>query len=272
MERISSGSNRWMKLAAQLKIRKYRDRTGQFLMEGVRSAEDALAQGYRDAVCFVSDAASAQPRVQALIRRGEEAHWLFLLVNEALMKTLSGTEHGQGVVVLLHRKERLLSDLLQPLHGHYLLLDAVQDPGNMGTLLRTAAAAGCRAVLLTEGCTDPYAEKAVRSSMGSILRMPVYEHLTLDDIRAVQREGKLPLVGTALEEAAPYRTAPPLPDAVFIFGNEGNGIRAELLALCDRKLFIPMAGGVESLNVAASAAVLLFHFMEDRDEAPKQEQ
>ena len=271
MERISSAGNRWIKLATQLKIKKYRARTGQFLMEGVRSAEDALGQGYRDAVCFISDEAAAEPRVQALIRSGEDARWRFLLVEEALMKTISGTEHGQGVVVILHRKTRPLSDLMRPLFGHYLLLDAVQDPGNMGTLLRTAAAAGCRGVLLTEGCTDPYAEKAVRSSMGSILRMPVYEHLTLDDIRAVRREGKLPLVGTALEDAVPYRSAPPLPDAVFVFGNEGNGIRPELLALCDRRLFIPMAGGVESLNVAASAAVLLFHFMEEREEGRKQE-
>ena len=73
MERISSAGNRWIKLAAQLKIKKYRDRTGQFLMEGVRSAEDALGQGYRDAVCFVSDEAAAEPRVQALIRSGEDA-------------------------------------------------------------------------------------------------------------------------------------------------------------------------------------------------------
>lgn len=262
-ERISSMNNRWVRLAGQLKTRKYREKNRQFLMEGVRSAEDAFRQGYRDAVCFVTEEAAEEARVQALMEAASGAGWLFLLVSGAMMKALAGTEHSQGVLAILPMPRPDLSALCRPLHGHYVLLDGVQDPGNLGTILRTAAAAGCRGVLLTEGCTDPYGEKAVRSSMGSILRMPVYAGLTLDDVRAVRAAGGLPLIGTALEGGAPYRTAGSLPDAIFVFGNEGSGIRPELLALCDWKLYIPMAGGVESLNVAASAAILLFHFRED---------
>lgn len=265
-ERISSRNNRWVKLAGQLKTKKYREKNGQFLMEGVRSAEDAFRQGYRDAVCFVTEQAAGEARVQALMEAAAEAGWLFLLVGESMMKTMAGTEHGQGVLAILPMPQPDLSVLRRPLRGHYVLLDGLQDPGNMGTILRTAAAAGCRGVLLTEGCTDPYGEKAVRSSMGSILRMPIYKGLTLDDVREIRAASGLSLIGTALEGGVPYRRAGALPDAIFVFGNEGSGIRPELLALCDRKLYIPMDGGVESLNVAASAAILLFHFREDKED------
>lgn len=260
METITSTANRWVKLAAQLKMKKYRDREGLFLMEGFRSAEDAWNQGKRDTVCFVTDRALSDLRVAKLAERAQDLHWLFLRVDESLMKKLSGTEHGQGILAILKKDEKSLRNLAGPLHGRYVLLDALQDPGNVGTILRTAAAAGVRGVFLTEGCADPYAEKAVRSSMGSILRVPVYENLSLNDVKWLHEKMGLSLIGTALAGASPYREMEEAGDAVFVFGNEGNGVREEILSLCSWKLFIPMANAVESLNVSASAAVILFHF------------
>lgn len=262
METVTSTTNRWVKLAGQLKIKKYRDREGRFLMEGVRSAEDAWNQGKRDTVCFVTDRALSEPRVEAMVNEAASLHWLFLRVDESLMKKLSGTEHGQGILAMVKKEACDFHDLSFPLTGRYVLLDAVQDPGNVGTILRTAAAAGVKGVFLTEGTTDPYAEKAVRSSMGSILRLPIYEGLSVEDVKALKQQAGIPLVGTALEGAVPYRKAGDLSSGIFAFGNEGNGIRPEVLALCDKKLYIPMAGTVESLNVSASAAVILFHFFE----------
>lgn len=260
METITSTANRWVKLVGQLKIKKYRDREGSFLMEGVRSAEDAWNQGKRDTVCFVTDDALSDPRVEALVSQAEKLHWLFLRVDEGLMKKLSGTEHGQGILAILHKEKASAASLIGPLHGRYVLLDSLQDPGNVGTIIRTAAAAGVRGVFLTEGCADPYSEKAVRSSMGSILRIPVYENLTIEDVRQLAERSGLPLIGTALTGASPYKEVENIYDALFVFGNEGNGVRDEILSLCSQKLFIPMAGTVESLNVSASAAVILFHF------------
>ncbi len=260
MERITSAANRWVKLAGQLKIKKYRDREGRFLMEGVRSAEDAAAQGRRGAVCFVTEEALQNERLRQVMEETKDLGWLPLLVEEPLMKKISGTEHGQGIVCLFRKEDHPLP-APQAMRGRYVLLDGVQDPGNMGTILRTAAAAGCAGVFLMEGCTDPYGEKAVRSSMGSILRIPVYDHVTMEAAAAMAEE--IPFAGTALEGGVPYREAS-LPDtAVIVFGNEGNGISQDVLALCGKKLFIPMAGTVESLNVAASAAVILFHYKKD---------
>ena len=141
METISSMNNRWVKLAAQLKIRKYREKTDLFLVEGVRSVEDAFLQGRRDAVCFVTDRALAEPRIQSLTENAGQLHWLFLRVEEAMMERLSGTAHGQGVLAILKKEKTEFTQLLEKPGGHYVLLDSIQDPGNMGTILRTADAA-----------------------------------------------------------------------------------------------------------------------------------
>ena len=178
------------------------------------------------------------------------------------MHLLSGTEHGQGILLLCRKQHHDLSELLHPLKGYYVVLDSVQDPGNMGTILRTCAAAGVKGLILTEGCTDIYAEKVVRSSMGSILRLPIYEGASIPFLKEWKQVSGLPFYGTALQNARPYKEIGPVSQAVFFFGNEGNGIREDILSLTDDNLYIPLPGHVESLNVSIAAAVILFHFVE----------
>lgn len=262
IEEIRSRSNQWIKKALQLKQRKYRQAYGMFLMEGLRSVEDALRQGMKACTCFFTENQLENERFKALMKEGEALSWRFLKLDEGLMKLISGTQHGQGIMLLASKKKRDIEELMHPLEGYYVLLDAVQDPGNMGTILRSAAAAGVKAVLLTKGCTDPFAEKAVRSSMGSILRVLVYEDLTVDQISLIREKSGLALYGTALSHAVPYKTVGEIRKGIFVFGNEGNGIREELLAMTDMNLYIPLAGTVESLNVSVAAAVILFQFIE----------
>ena len=264
MEIISSRNNKWIKQALQLKQKKFRDRYGMFLMEGLRSSEDAINQEIRDCVCLIQREQLANERVQQMIEAGEKLHWLFLSPEDGLMELISGTEHGQGIILLVHKKQYKKEDLLMKHDGYYVLLDEVQDPGNMGTILRTSAAAGADGVLLTKGCTDVYAEKAVRSSMGSILRIPVYENIELPFVEAWKEASGLPLYGTALQQARPYKEIGDVPCGIFMFGNEGNGIRQELLSMADQNLYIPLAGTVESLNVSVACAVILFHFIPSR--------
>lgn len=132
------------------------------------------------------------------------------------------------------------------------------DPGNIGTIIRTAAAAEVKGILLTKGCTDAYSDKAVRSSMGSILRIPVYENISLEFLQDLKKSG-ISFIGTALKNALPYKEANVPEDCIFVFGNEGNGISPEILAMTDFNVYIPIAG-VESLNVAIASAIILFHF------------
>lgn len=261
MEHITSRSNRWIKCALRLKQRKWRDKEGLFLLEGFRGTTDVLEQQVKDCICFVEDGRFSDDVLEKITVEGERLHWLFLSVDEEMMNLISGTEHGQGILLLCRKQQHDLSELLHPLKGYYVVLDSVQDPGNMGTILRTCAAAGVKGLILTEGCTDIYAEKVVRSSMGSILRLPVYEHADIPFLNEWKEASGLPFYGTALKNARPYMEIGALDQAVFIFGNEGNGIREDILSLTDENLYIPLPGHVESLNVSIAAAVILFHFI-----------
>ena len=261
MEELTSLANRRVKLAMELKQKKYRERYGLFVMEGTRSAEDALALETTGASLFVTAEAMGNPRVAALVMRAENFGWDVFSVTEPMMRKMSSAVHGQGVLAILQKPQRKLSDAPAE-SGLYVLLDAVQDPGNIGTILRTAAAAGVKGVLLMEGTTDPYAEKAVQSSMGSILRLPVYERVTTEELDAFLLRTKCPLIGTALSGGRPYREVSCGPDAVVAFGNEGAGLSEEILRRCKERLYVPMAGSVESLNVSVAAGIILFGLKE----------
>ncbi len=261
MEHITSRSNRWIKLALRLKQKKWRDREGLFLLEGLRGVTDVLSQHVRDALCFVEEGRFPDETVEGLVQEGKKLHWRFLSVDEDMMKLLSGTEHGQGILLICHKQNHDKKELLRPLDGYYVVLDSVQDPGNMGTIVRTSAAAGVKGLILTEGCTDIYAEKVVRSSMGSILRLPIYEGVDISFLKDMKERSGLPFYGTALQNGRPYKEIGPVEKGVFLFGNEGNGIRDDILSMTDENLYIPLPGHVESLNVSIAAAVMLFHFI-----------
>ncbi len=260
MEQITSRNNRWIKLATQLKQKKYREKNNMFLMEGIRNAKDAQIQKIKDVICLVQENKTDNEDILSIIEKGKSLHWLFCEVNTSLLNSISDTEHGQGIILLVKKDRQDKTCLLKEFQGKYIYLDTIQDPGNLGTIIRTAAAAGCAGVLLSEGCTDPYSEKAVRSSMGSILRIPVYEGLTDSFLREIREKHKIPLIGTTMINGIPYKEAAEIENGIFIFGNEGNGIHPALLHMTDWNLSIPLAGTVESLNVSAAIAIILFHY------------
>lgn len=262
MKKISSKDNRWIKLAIQLKQKKYRDKNDMFLMEGMRSAEDAQNQQIKDVICFIQDNKIDGTSISSIVEAGKKLHWLFLSIDEGLFSSISDTEHGQGILLLINKKTYHKENLLEQLNGRYVYLDTIQDPGNLGTIIRTSAAAGCAGVLLSEKCADPYSEKVVRSSMGSILRIPLYENVTDSFLRQLQYRHHVSLIGTAVSDGICYKNIENIKNAIFIFGNEGNGVHQELLEMTDCNICIPLAGNVESLNVSAAAAIILFHYFE----------
>lgn len=261
MEHITSKNNRWIRLAIRLKQKKYRDQNKMFLMEGFRNAEDVQHQGISDIICLVQAGRAENRLVQRIFERGKNLHWLFYEVEEPLMRLISGTENGQGIILLVKQPYVEHAQLLKRLYGKYVLLDEVQDPGNVGAIIRTAAAAGCNGVLLTKGSVDPYSEKVVRSSMGSILRLSIYRDLDIEFLKEIKFSSKIPFIGTSLSASENYRHAKFVTEGIFIFGNEGNGISREVLDLTDWNVFIPMAGTVESLNVSSTAAIILFYYL-----------
>ena len=141
--------------------------------------------------------------------------------------------------------------------GRYVVLDGVQDPGNVGAVLRTADAFGCTGALLLPGCADPYSLKTLRASMGAVFRLPLYT-VTLPQLSALLDGAGLPLYGTALRHDTVDVRSRDLRRCALVIGSEGQGARAETLALCRETLRIPMTPHCESLNAAAAAAVLLW--------------
>jgi RNA methyltransferase, TrmH family len=203
-----------------------REHDREIVIEGPKTVADAIAGGWRPI---------------AVLKRDVD-------VSAAVFDTLSETRHSQGVLGLFERPESRAADILARRDTLAIALDGVQDPGNVGTIVRLAAAFDAGGVLLLPGCADPFGPKAIRSSAGAILTMPVAT-ITARELL----EAGVPLFAA---DASGSRVDPPASGAVLVFGNEGSGVSPELFRHATA-IAIPMSSRVESLNVASSAAILL---------------
>lgn len=174
------------------------------------------------------------------------------LLAPALAASLSQVVNGPGVYFLAQPPQPPLPDRIDQAA---LWLDRVQDPGNVGTLLRTAAAAGIRTAFLSQGCASAWSGKALRAGQGAQFAMTLHHDADLARLRA---QADIPLVATALHDAVPLYDADLPAACLWVFGNEGQGVSADLLHSADLRVFIPQSDAVESLNVAAAAAICLF--------------
>lgn len=249
MKRIESLSNSlvkyWKKLAT---TRKERDQSGEFLVEGFHLVEEAL-QGTEV--------------LNLIVREGVEipATWnvdnIYMVeVTAAIAAELAETERTQGIFA--HCKQPDFE--VKPSWKKFLLIDAVQDPGNVGTMIRTADAAGMDAVILGKGSADPFNPKTIRSTQGSIFHLPVLRGELIDWVEQLQ-ERDIPIYGTALDATSVvYNQVQKTPSFAVIMGNEGSGISKELLTKTTKNVIIPIMGGAESLNVAVATGIVLYHF------------
>ena len=283
MQKIESPSNPKIKLAAQLAKRMAREKTGKFLAEGVRLAEMAAASDWDVGYALVTPHAAGEPRAAAVIATLEENGVPVALVPESVYQKAGDTQTPQGLLLVLAQKQRSLDDLARLTKTSvsptgtatagasaaaqppcYVVLDRIQDPGNLGTILRTADAAGMAGLILLKGTTDIYSPKVVRAAMGSLFHLPVVSGVTEEAFLSFARESGLRLYATALDaKARPYDAADFTGPAAIIFGNEGQGVSETLLASSET-LYIPMYGGAESLNVAVSTAIVLYEAVRQR--------
>ncbi len=176
------------------------------------------------------------------------------VVNYSVLKSIGNTENPQGIVSVINyfKKEKL--DLQ---NGFYILVDKVQDPGNMGTIIRTAHAAGALGVITTKGTVDIYNEKTLRSTMGSIFYIPIIEDENLEVVKSLQKKG-FKLLVSSLDTNSNFYDVNMENNIIIAVGNEGNGISEVLNTLSDIKAKIPMPGAAESLNVAVACSIMTF--------------
>lgn len=252
--------NPQVKAAAELKQKKYRQQQGLFLAEGLRTVEEAV---HSKTVVSIFYTAIDDDRTRCVLEEAAAQQLKLYCVSDAVMKKIADTDTPQGIIAVCKVQDVTLDKLLSK--GEMLLvLDRVGDPGNLGTMLRTADAAGIGGVVLLKGCVDIYAPKTVRSSMGSLFHVPVVSGVAEDKFIAEAKDAGYELLVTSLEGADNLYKADLGGRIAFVMGNEAGGVSARLLERADKRVFIPMAGRAESLNVAIAAGIVMFEALRRR--------
>jgi len=263
---ITSPANERLKQARR--VREGRE-PGQMFVEGERLIEACLSSPVTILVCFHS--VDLTPRGRAIIaeirRRGCPDFELAMPV----FATVSDTVNPQGIILIAERPEWSLTSVLtgdprgRERHIPLVLgVDAVQDPGNLGTMLRSAEAAGATGVVALRGCVDPFGPKTLRGSMGSAFRLPICSDLGSEELMAACASNSLRPVATSAEGELSYTDFDWSQPTLLILGNEGSGVSRELMDQCSQRIRIPLCPPVESLNVASAAAVILFEAARQR--------
>ncbi|SDX60345.1 TrmH family RNA methyltransferase [Salimicrobium album] len=240
---ITSVKNQKVKEWKKLHKKKYRDQYGLFLVEGYHLVEEVVNSDWEVKELIVQE----ETRMPVSYEGKKE------LVSEAVMNEITETETPQGIMAVVYKKEERVET-----GSRFLLLDTIQDPGNLGTLIRTADAAGFDAVLIGRGSADRFNDKVVRATQGSMFHdMKVMEVSLEDEIPLLKSRG-VAVWGTALHGAGDYSELKRPQKVAILLGNEGNGVREELLGLSDDRVKIPIYGEAESLNVAVAGGILMF--------------
>lgn len=249
IQEITKSDHKLVKKIASLKEKKYRERYGEFLVEGALSVEWALSSGYQvKDVIFSSDFVLPEGLLNKLEGR------MLTKVPPHLFAKMADTKTPQGI---------LCTCALPPLpeapeKGLFVYCDRVRDPGNLGTIIRTADAMGFDGVVLSPDCVDPYNPKLVRSTMGSLFHIALYDGVNYDALASWQKRGFCLVVSALDDRSVPPEGLSLSEKTVLIMGNEASGVSEPLLMGADAVVKIPMAGSAESLNVAAAAAILMY--------------
>lgn len=231
--------------------RSFRRSENAFAAEGPKLLEEALRWGAQ-LETVVAASGTALPELPQGVRTVE--------MPETLLASIADTESPQGIVFLCRGKSLALPEQLEG--RRYLVLDGVQDPGNVGTVWRTADAFGADALILCNGCADPWNPKTVRSTMGAVFRLPVYECPLAEAADRLVQAG-VPLYAAALRDDTVDVRSVSLERSAVIVGSEGRGVSRQALDLCEKTVKIPMEERCESLNAAVAASVLLWEMARD---------
>lgn len=252
MEKIESKDNSTLKEAKKLKDKRHRVEENKFLVEGFRFVSEALASSFEVISIFISDVHSERwenYKIEEKLQKDTKVYW----VKDKILSSLCSTDTPQGIVAVVNNKKIEIKNS----RGFYILVDKVQDPGNMGTIIRTAHAAGALGVIITSGTVDVYNEKTLRATMGSIFNIPIIEVKNLEEVIELKKNG-FKIVVSSLDTNKNFYEVDLKNKVIIAVGNEGNGISEEVMGICDEKVKIPMPGNAESLNVAIAASIMMF--------------
>lgn len=251
---ITSRQNEQVRWARRLQQKKYRDQEASFYLEGVRVVEEALATDLVRSL-FFSERLLTTPRGKGLLEQAQKLDIPRWECTEQVLSELTDTVNSQGVVAIVHKPTWPMKT-----QGVLLVADEIQDPGNMGTLLRTAVGAGVSGLLVVDGSVDLYNPKVLRASMGAIFHLPHWFFSRDAALELLATSGSTLVVADLVDAKDYWDVAYPQNLAVVI-GNEARGVHPEFRDRANLRVKIPLIGPVESLNASVAAGVLLYEIL-----------
>jgi len=254
---VTSLTNPTVKAVRALHMRKERDETGLFVAEGLKTVTEGIETGHAPRILLYGAEAAAHPLLQRAAEATLAAGGEVIEVTAEILAKVSRRDNPQAVVGVFAQVFRPL-DAIQPRSAAcFVALHRVRDPGNLGTIVRTADAAGCGGVILVGECCDPHAVEAVRATMGSIFAVPLSR---TDETAFAAWRGSWPgsVVGTLLSAEVDYRQADYARPSLILMGNEQQGLPPDMARLCDVNVKIPMRGRADSLNLAVATGIMIY--------------
>ena len=261
---ISSFTNDKIKYLRSLYRKKYRREENKFVIEGVRIIEEALKEDIEIDSIFYSNYLFRNKRGEELLINLQKYDLELIEITDKLLTEVADTQSPQGIIAIVNKGNNNLEDIIVGKNELILIVDRIQDPGNLGTIIRTADAAGIIGVITTKGTTSFYNQKTLRATMGSIFRVPVYREESLDNLIEILQGKEINLVvGDINGNQYHFEVDYTQPTAIIV-GNEGAGPNQSLIDLSDQTIKIPLLGGAESLNVAMATGVIVYEAIRQR--------
>lgn len=264
LDTVSSSANPLIKTLRSLDRKKARTETGLFLAEGVRLVEQGLAAGWQLDSLVVSASSIERHFVQALIGKAQASGTRTVQVPDRLAAQIAKKDNPQAVVGAFRQAHRTLDDLPATAGSLWIALYEVRDPGNLGTILRTADCAGLSGVLLIDQCCDPFSIETVRASMGSLFDV-AFANSSFDTFNRWRQAQGVRMIAASVNGRSRHTGIDMTGGTVILMGNEQAGLPGEVEAQCDELCLIPMRGGADSLNLAQATAIMTYEAWRQRD-------
>ncbi len=260
MQQITSKENKLIKHIIKLKEKKYRKEYNEYIIEGVKIVEEAIQEKAKIKQIIISEEAINSELVQKHLKE-DLTKIEYIQVPESIFKLISEVERPQGVLAVIEKEENGENiDLEQEI---ILALDDLQNPGNLGTIIRTLDSVGLKQILISKGTTDPYNSKVIRSTMGAIFRVKIVECENLKETLKKLQNNNFKIMVTDLNtEKSIYDIN--LQKNVIVIGNEANGVSEEIKSIADIRAIIPMFGKTESLNASIATGVILYEYVRQK--------
>ncbi|MFM6933298.1 MAG: TrmH family RNA methyltransferase [Novosphingobium sp.] len=252
---ITGFSNPTVKFLRSLREKKHRKEAGKFLAEGLRLLTDARENGFIPEVLVMAENRDPHPLLDALERDVIAGGGEVIETSDDILTKITGKDNPQAVAGVFSEFNTRLSTIDRGSAKIWLVAQALRDPGNLGTMLRTGDAIGAGGLILIDDCADPFSAEAVRASMGAVFTQKIAQ-AKWDEFLPWLRAGDGQLVAASLRDAVPYRGAPYAAPCFVLVGNESRGLPEDYELACDLRVTIPMRGRADSLNAAVAAAVL----------------